>query len=438
MTMRTMVKGTCSTKRGLPALALALLAVNAPGASGVAVAQEPEAAPEAPSGAEVFTIADSLVGAVGGVAVDRLGVIYVADFGETVYKVQPDGRVAVLATGLYGTSGNAIGSHGELYQANFSGDYISRIERDGSHSIFADGLDGPVGVAVGPDGELYVNNCRGNSVDRISPEGEVRELAASELFNCPNGIVRHPDGDLYVVNFSDGRMLRVTADGETTEFARVPGGGNGHVVFVQGSFYVTAFQTHRIYRVTPAGDVSLFAGTGTRGEVDGPADEAQFSWPNGIAAAPTGDRVYVNDYLNRTPPTATHRPVPRSSLRMVKLASVSQRMLAALRASGIDAMVEAYREFKEAPATAGVFTETELNALGYRLMNSGQLEAATRVFELNVESYPNSWNVYDSLAEAHMNAGDHERAMELYERSLEINPGNANATRMIERIRAEQ
>ncbi len=430
--MRTTKTGTGSTNRTVTALVAALLAFGANGAPlGVQAQERPAAA-----GVEVFTIADSLVGAVGGVAVDRLGVIYVADFGETVYKVQPDGRVSVLATGLYGTSGNAVGSHGELYQANFSGDYVSRIERDGSHSIFADGLEGPVGVAVGPEGELYVNNCRGNSVSRISPEGEVRELATGELFNCPNGIVRHPEGDLYVVNFSDGRMLRVTPEGEVSEFAQIPGGGNGHVVFVRGSFYVTAFQTHRIYAVTPDGEVSLLAGTGTRGEMDGPAAEAQFSWPNGIAAPPTGDRFYVNDYLNRTPPTATHRPVPRSSLRMVKLASISRRMLAALRSSGIEAMEEAYREFKEAPATSGVFTEAEVNALGYQLMNSGRLEAATRVFELNVESYPNSWNVYDSLAEAHMNAGNDERAIELYERSLEINPGNTNATQMIERIRS--
>lgn len=419
-------------------LITALVAViGLAGAAEVAEAQERDSGP-GDVGAEVFTIADSLVGAVGGVAVDRLGVIYVADFGETVYKIQPDGRVSVLATGLYGTSGNAVGAHGELYQANFSGDYVSRIERDGSHEIFADGLEGPVGVAVGSEGELYVNNCRGNSVSRISPDGEVRELASGELFNCPNGIVRHPGGDLYVVNFSDGRMLRVSPDGEVSEFAEIPGGGNGHVVFVRGSFYVTAFQTHRIYQVTPDGEVSLLAGTGALGEVDGPAAEAQFSWPNGIAAAPTGDRFYVNDYLNRTPPTATQRPVPRSSLRMVKLASISRRMAASLRSSGIEAMEEVYREFKEAPATSGVFTEIEVNALGYQLMNSGQLEAAKRVFELNVESYPDSWNVYDSLAEAHMRAGDDERAIELYERSLEINPGNTNATQMIERIRSEE
>lgn len=397
-----------------------------------AVAQQ--AAP--PGGAQVLTIADSLIGAVGGVAVDALGTVYVADFGETVYKIQPDGRVSVLATGLYGTSGNAVGAHGELYQANFSGNYVSRIERDGSQSVFADGLQGPVGVAVSPDGGLYVNNCRGNSVSRVSPDGEVSELASGDLFNCPNGIVRHPSGDLYVVNFSDGRMLRVTPQGEASEFAVIPGGGNGHVVFLRGTFYVTAFQTHRIYQVTPAGEVTPLAGTGTPGEVDGAAAEAQFSWPNGIAAAPTGDRFYVNDFLNRTPPTVLRRPVPISSLRMVKLPSVAQLMAQALREGGIEAMEARYRAFKSNAATSGVFTELDVNALGYQLMGGGQLEAATRAFELNVESYPNSFNVYDSLAEAYMTAGDDDRAIEFYNKSLAINPGNTNATDMIDRIRS--
>jgi hypothetical protein len=248
--------------------------------------------------------------------------------------------------------------------------------------------------------------------------------------------MRHSDGTLYVVNFSDGRMLRVSPDGEVSEFAVIPGAGNGHIAFTRGDFYVTAFQSHRIYRVSPSGEVTLLAGTGGVGEVDGPADQAQFSWPNGIGVAPTGDRIYVNDYLNRTPPTATVRPVPYSSLRMVKLASFADLLAAALAEDGLPALEAAYRAYKTDPSTSALNTEAEVNAFGYQLMGAGQLEAAKRVMELNVETYPNSFNVYDSLAEAYMTAGDAERAIEFYEKSLAINPGNANATAMIDRIRA--
>jgi hypothetical protein len=39
--------------------------------------------------------------------------------------------------------------------------------------------------------------------------------------------------------------------------------------------------------------------------------------------------------------------------------------------------------------------------------------------------------VYDSLGEAHMLNGDRDRAIELYRRSLEINPDNGNAVTML-------
>jgi len=394
----------------------------------------PGRAQQGPRGTRVLTVGDTLIGAVGGVAVDAIGTIYVADFAETVYKIRPDGRASVFATGLYGASGNAIDPAGNLYQSSFSGNYITKIDRHGSQEIVARGLQGPVGIALS-DGDLFVCNCRGNSVARVGSDGRVATFAESPLFNCPNGITRAPDGTLYVVNFSDEKMLRIGSDGEVAEFATLPGGGNGHVTFARGSLYATSFQGHRVYRVSQNGEVSLLAGTGARGETDGAALEATFSWPNGIAAGPQGDRLYINDYVNRTPPTTAIPPVPRSTLRVVMLASLADRMAAALSSGGIDAMTAAYRTWKADPATAGVFTEIEVNGYGYALMAGGRLDTATRVFELNAESYPNSWNAWDSLAEAHMNAGDTARAIELYEKSLELNPANTNATEMLEKLR---
>lgn len=396
-----------------------------------APAQQP---PGNASGAQVYTVGDTLTGAVGGVAVDALGFIYVADFRETVYKIHPDGRASVFATGLYGASGNAIDAQGNLYQSSFNGNHITKIDRHGNQEIVAEGLTGPVGIAV--DGEsLIVCNCRSNTLARVFPRGAVATFVESPLLNCPNGITKAGDGNFYVVNFGDERMLKVTPDGEITEFATLPGGGNGHVTFARGNLYATSFQGQRIYRVSLAGDVTLVAGTGAFGELDGPALEATFTFPNGIAAGPLGDRVYVNDYINRSPPGLAIPPVPRSTVRVLKLASISDAMVAALQSDGVEGLERAYRDWKNDPATGGLFTEVEVNALGYRLMGASSLPAATKVFELNAESYPNSWNAWDSLAEAHMNAGNNAKAIELYEKSLELNPANANATQMIARIR---
>lgn len=389
--------------------------------------------------ARVLTLSDTLPAAVGGVAVDRLGRIYVADFAETVWKLTPDGRAEVYATGFYGASGNAVDARGNLFQSNFYGNYVSKVDRFGSHVVFADsGFSGPVGIAIDGDGILYVTNCTANTLSKVTPDGDVTMFAASDLFLCPNGITRDSSGNTYVVNFRDTRMLKVTPAGAVSEFARLPGGGNGHVTFVRGNLYATSFQGQRIYRVSLSGDVTLIAGTGAVGEHDGPGLEATFSWPNGIAGGPQGDRLYVNDFVNRFPPTTERPPKPLAVVRQIKLPSLWEIMLSALQTDGIPAMVEVHRGWKADPATAGLFTEVEINALGYRLMGGGQLEAATEVFKLNVEAYPQSFNVYDSLAEAHMNAGNDELAIQFYEKSLEINPANTNAVAMLKKIRGQR
>ncbi len=61
---------------------------------------------------------------------------------------------------------------------------------------------------------------------------------------------------------------------------------------------------------------------------------------------------------------------------------------------------------------------------------------AIRVFEANVADYPESWNVYDSLGEALAEAGRTEEAIHNYRRSLELNPDNRGAVRMLERLRS--
>ena len=57
------------------------------------------------------------------------------------------------------------------------------------------------------------------------------------------------------------------------------------------------------------------------------------------------------------------------------------------------------------------------------------------MFELNVAEYPEASNPYDSLGEACLAAGDTARAIANYQRSVELDPGNANGRAVLERIR---
>ena len=48
---------------------------------------------------------------------------------------------------------------------------------------------------------------------------------------------------------------------------------------------------------------------------------------------------------------------------------------------------------------------------------------------------PQSANAYDSLGEAYMKAGDNEKAIKNYKKSLELNPENNNAKKMLEKLK---
>jgi tetratricopeptide (TPR) repeat protein len=76
-----------------------------------------------------------------------------------------------------------------------------------------------------------------------------------------------------------------------------------------------------------------------------------------------------------------------------------------------------------------------MNSLGYRLLGQEKFDEAIRIFTLNVERFPNSGNVYDSLAEAYMNKGDKEAAIKNYEKSLELDPKNSGAVEMLKKLR---
>ena len=157
-------------------------------------------------------------GNLGGMTIDRLGFLYVANFRDAVWRISPDGEVTELTRSLYGASGNAVDRRGDLYQANFFANTITRIARTGEVSLFADGLEGPVGLAFDAAGTLYVCNCSGNTLSRVTLEGEVEPFAKSDLFACPNGIVAGDDGNLYVTNFNNLDVLRVSPAGEVERF----------------------------------------------------------------------------------------------------------------------------------------------------------------------------------------------------------------------------
>jgi len=114
--------------------------------------------------------------------------------------------------------------------------------------------------------------------------------------------------------------------------------------------------------------------------------------------------------------------------------SICQPLTKAIMQEDMRTVINLYKQLRQNEPEKYNFAENQLNILGYRLMNREMYEEAIEIFRLNVEQYPQSGNVYDSLAEAYMNNGDNELAIKFYLKSLEKDPQNDNAKGMLERL----
>ena len=251
---------------------------------------------QAASTAEVRTIGGELHFGTGGIAVSRNGEVFVADFGEDLYRISAKGEPELYKSGMEGASGNAFDSHGNLFQAHFKGQKISKIEPNGDVVDFVtEGLSGPVGITIDKNDNLYVANCDGQYISKITPKGQSSIFSRGPLFYCPNGITIDDAGNIFVANYHHGVIVKVTPDGEAAYFRQMPEEGASYVLYLDGALYVTGSKSHRIFKLTPDANMTVIAGAGERGIIDGEGTAAMFADSNGLAASPNGNCLYTND-----------------------------------------------------------------------------------------------------------------------------------------------
>ena len=136
------------------------------------------------------------------------------------------------------------------------------------------------------------------------------------------------------------------------------------------------------------------------------------------------DRAALDGLLAKVEDLASRKPI-------------GEIMFKTVQEKGADAAVAQYRELRTTQPAVYDFSENELITLGYQLIHMKKSADAIAIFKLSVEVYPQSYNTYDSLAEAYMDNGDKQLAIEYYQKSLQINPGNANGVRMLKKLNAQ-
>ena len=243
-----------------------------------------------------------------GVATDAAGNLYVADAGnQRLRRIDLTGTVELVAgTGERGYSGDgghaararfdspagvAVDAVGNVYVADFGNRRIRRIDSTGVVTTFAgageggdsgDGgaatearLDGPASVTSDAAGNVLVAGPANHRIRRIDTVGTISTLAGTgEAFD--------------------------RADGGRAALARFSHELGGVSTDADGNLYVADAGNHVVRRIDAAEMISTVAGGGTAGfgGDDGPATEARLSGPRDVSAAAAGN-LYIADTVNR-------------------------------------------------------------------------------------------------------------------------------------------
>lgn len=95
-----------------------------------------------------------------------------------------------------------------------------------------------------------------------------------------------------------------------------------------------------------------------------------------------------------------------------------------IKTKGIDQTIALYKELKASNNKAFVFNKNQLNYLGGELRKAGKIKESIKIFDLNVQEYPNSTLVYESLADLYKRNNNKKGAIYNFEKACEIDPKN--------------
>jgi DNA-binding beta-propeller fold protein YncE len=243
-----------------------------------------------------------------GLACDREGNVYVADFGNCRIQKFDRELKPLAAWGRRGEEsgefrdpcGVAVGPDGLVYVADSWNGRVQVFDGSGKPVREWQGdFFGPRGIAVARDGRVYVADTGNNRVVRFSAEG-ARELdwgtkgsAPGTLYE-PGGLAVDAGGRVYVCDTSNGRLEMFDRDGAFLNAFDVPGWrrevfSEPYVAVADdGAIWVTVPLASEVRAYSPKGELLR-----TIGARDLPGVELKK--PSGLALRPTDGQLLVSD-----------------------------------------------------------------------------------------------------------------------------------------------
>ncbi len=241
-----------------------------------------------------------------GVAVDTIGNLYIADYrNNRIRKVGTNGVITTLA-------GNGT--------PDYSGDY--GVATNASLSY-------PHGVAVDASGNVFIADSNNNRIREVSTNGIITTVAGngqsgysgdggaakSAMLSYPDTVAVDARGNLFIADYNNNRIRKVSTAGTITTIA-----GNGtasfsgdggvatnaslnspHAVAVDasGNLFIADSNNNRIRKVGLNGVITTLVGDGMAGYIGdgGAATNASLFYPWGVAVDVHGN-LFIGDCYN--------------------------------------------------------------------------------------------------------------------------------------------
>ncbi len=197
-----------------------------------------------------------------------------------------------------------------------------------------------------------------------------------------------------------------------------------------------------------------FVGEPTGNAVQFFADHDMITLPNSglhIAVAthwyqapfnPKDTRPYVAPHFAIDVSSSDYRrgddPILAFILSRGSIPTFTEQLRTAVLSGRLAAADQLIRDFSAAPVNRYSSAETEINALGYRLLGENRTPDAIAAFQLNAKAFTRSANAHDSLAEAYERAGQRDASILKYRRALTLDPTLSSALAGLARLHAQR